>query len=110
VSRLASSTSQRRRAAHGAEAVNHTSEPDDGSYKHRFLRIDPLLRPMCSDGSFGPPQELAARFNLRVDWHALNDSSKHWSKRTIAGHVATVQRNEGTPEHLLLLAAVNQSS
>jgi hypothetical protein len=42
------------------EVVNHTSEPD-GSYKHHFLRVDPELRPILSDGQLGPPQPLTAR-------------------------------------------------
>jgi uncharacterized protein DUF6745 len=42
------------------EVVNHTPEPD-GSYKHYFLRVDPELRPILSDGQFGAPQPLTAR-------------------------------------------------
>jgi hypothetical protein len=42
------------------EVVNHTPEPD-GTYKHHFLRVDPQLRPMEADGTFGPRQELTAR-------------------------------------------------
>jgi len=42
------------------EVVNHTPEPD-GSYKHHFLRVDPHLRPILADGSFGPPQSPTAR-------------------------------------------------
>ena len=42
------------------EVVNHTAEPD-GSYKRYFLRVDPALRPILADGSFGRPQPLTAR-------------------------------------------------
>jgi uncharacterized protein DUF6745 len=42
------------------EVVNHTAEPD-GSYKHHFLRVDPELRPILSDGQLGMPQRLTAR-------------------------------------------------
>jgi hypothetical protein len=42
------------------EVVNHTPEPD-GSHKHHFLRVDPQVRPILADGSFGPPQALTAR-------------------------------------------------
>jgi hypothetical protein len=42
------------------DVVNHTPEPD-GSSKHHFLRVDPQLRPMLADGTFGPPQPLTAR-------------------------------------------------
>jgi hypothetical protein len=42
------------------DVVNHTPEPD-GSYKHHFLRVDPHLQPIRSDGSFGPPPALTAR-------------------------------------------------
>jgi hypothetical protein len=42
------------------EVVNHTPEPD-GSYKHHFLRVDPELRPILSDGQLGMPQQLTAR-------------------------------------------------
>jgi hypothetical protein len=44
----------------GLENSNRTPEPN-GSCKHHFLRVDPQLRPMLSDGSFGPPQLLKAR-------------------------------------------------
>jgi len=49
-----------RRAADDARGSNRTPEPNR-SCKHRFLRVDPQLRPMLSDGSFGPPQLLKAR-------------------------------------------------
>jgi hypothetical protein len=42
------------------EVVNHTPEPD-GSYKHHFLRVNPELRPILSDGQLGAPQALTAR-------------------------------------------------
>jgi hypothetical protein len=42
------------------EVVNHTAEPD-GSYRHHFLRVDPELRPILSDGQLGAPQRLTAR-------------------------------------------------
>jgi hypothetical protein len=42
------------------EVVNHTAEPD-GSYKHHFLRVDPELRPILSEGEVGMPQRLTAR-------------------------------------------------
>ncbi len=42
------------------EVVNHTAEPD-GSYKHHFLRVDPELRPILSNGQSGAPQRLTAR-------------------------------------------------
>ena len=42
------------------EVVNRTPEPD-GSYKRHFLRVDPHLRPILADGSFGPPQPPTAR-------------------------------------------------
>ena len=42
------------------EVVNHTPEPD-GSHKHHFLRVDPQLRPLLSEGELGPPQPLTAR-------------------------------------------------
>src|SRR5262249_50791241 len=48
----------------------------DGSYKHHFLRVDPELRPILSDGQLGMPQRLTPRnavassFGLRsVDYH-----------------------------------------
>jgi len=49
-----------RRAADDARGSNRTPEPNR-SCKHHFLRVDPQLRPMLSDGSFGPPQLLKAR-------------------------------------------------
>jgi len=52
--------SRGRRAADDARASNRTPEPNR-SCKHHFLRVDPQLRPMLSDGSFGPPQLLKAR-------------------------------------------------
>ena len=42
------------------EVINHTAEPD-GSYKHHFLRVDPELRPILSDGQLGAAQRLTAR-------------------------------------------------
>ena len=42
------------------EVVNRTPEPD-GTSKHYLLRVDPQLRPMLADGSFGPPQPMTAR-------------------------------------------------
>src|SRR5262249_44258533 len=42
------------------EVTNHTAEPD-GSYKHHFLRVDPDLRPILSDGHPGATQRLTAR-------------------------------------------------
>ena len=42
------------------EVVNQTPEPD-GSFKHYFLRVDPRLRPLLADGSFGRAQFLTAR-------------------------------------------------
>ena len=42
------------------EVINHTAEPD-GSYKHHFLRVDPELRPIFSDGQLGAAQRLTAR-------------------------------------------------
>ena len=48
------------RSASAVEVVNHTAEPD-GSYKHHFLRVDPKLRPILSDGQMGTPQRLTAR-------------------------------------------------
>ena len=53
------------------------SRPEpDGSFKHHFLRVDPHLRPLLPDGSFGQPQPLTARnavastFGLRGDEYA----------------------------------------
>jgi hypothetical protein len=42
------------------EVRNHSPEPD-GSYRHFFLRVDPVLRPILADGSFGAPQPLTTR-------------------------------------------------
>jgi hypothetical protein len=42
------------------EVINHTPELD-GSYKHHFLRVEPELRPILSDGEFGARQPLTAR-------------------------------------------------
>src|SRR5260221_8721 len=42
------------------EVVNRTPEPD-GAYRPFLLRVDPELRPILADGSFGPPQKATAR-------------------------------------------------
>jgi hypothetical protein len=42
------------------EVVNHSAEPD-GSFKRYLLRVDPRLRPIRADGSFGEPQPPTAR-------------------------------------------------
>ena len=42
------------------EVTNRSPEPD-GSYRHFLLRVDPELRPLYADRSFGQPQELTAR-------------------------------------------------
>ncbi len=40
--------------------TNSTAEPD-GSFKDYWLRVDPQLRPLLADGTFGTPQEMRAR-------------------------------------------------
>jgi hypothetical protein len=42
------------------EVVNHSPDPD-GSHRHFFLRVDPELRPIFPNGSFGGPQKFTAR-------------------------------------------------
>ena len=42
------------------EVINRSAEPD-GAYCHFLLRVDPELRPIGEDGSFGPPQQATAR-------------------------------------------------
>ena len=42
------------------EVVKHTPEPD-GTCRHFWLRVDPELRPILEDGSFGAPQDATAR-------------------------------------------------
>ena len=42
------------------EVENRSPEPD-GSYRHFLLRIDPELRPILDDGSYGMPQQATAR-------------------------------------------------
>jgi hypothetical protein len=42
------------------EVRNHSPEPD-GFYRHFFLRVDPALRPILGDGSFGALQAPTAR-------------------------------------------------
>lgn len=40
--------------------VNSTPEPD-GQFKHYALRVDPDLRPMLANGTYGKPQAFTAR-------------------------------------------------
>jgi hypothetical protein len=42
------------------KVVNSTKEPD-GTYRDYFLRVDPQIRPMFEDGSFGKPQKPTAK-------------------------------------------------
>src|SRR5260221_13903752 len=42
------------------EVTNRSPEPD-GAYRHFPLRVDPELRPILADGSFGAPQSPTAR-------------------------------------------------
>jgi hypothetical protein len=42
------------------EVVNRSPEPD-GSFRRYFLRVNPRLRPIHDDGSFGEPQAYTAR-------------------------------------------------
>ena len=42
------------------KVINSTPEPD-GTKKNYFLRVDPQLRPMLADKTFGKPQKLTAR-------------------------------------------------
>ena len=42
------------------EVANRSAEPD-GSYRHFLLRVDPELRPIYEDGSFGMAQKATAR-------------------------------------------------
>jgi hypothetical protein len=42
------------------EVANRSPEPD-GAYRHFLLRVDPELRPIYADGSFGLPQPPTAR-------------------------------------------------
>jgi hypothetical protein len=41
--------------------VRNSTPEHDGSRKDYFLRVDPRLRPLYDDGTFGEPQEMSAR-------------------------------------------------
>ena len=59
------------------KVVNSTRE-SDGSFKDYWLRVDPELKPLLSDGSKGKPQKLTARnavastFGLRGEEYQLS--------------------------------------
>ena len=44
----------------GVAVINGSPEPD-GAYRHFLLRVDPELRPILDDGSYGMPQQATAR-------------------------------------------------
>ena len=41
--------------------VENRSPEADGSYRHFLLRVDPDLRPLRANGTFGAPQAPSAR-------------------------------------------------
>ena len=49
------------RALAAVEVASTTQREPDGSCKHHFLRVDPELPPIPSDGQLGAPQRVTAR-------------------------------------------------
>src|ERR1051325_1523358 len=49
------------RALAAVKVASTTHRDPDGSYKHHFLRVDPELRPILSDGQLGALQRVTTR-------------------------------------------------
>ena len=62
------------------EVTNGTPEPD-GTFKKYWLKVEPSLRPMLPNGSFGPSQRLTAR-NAVASTYGMTGKEYEVSMRT----------------------------